>query len=397
MEDKRNNPSNYAIMTISEGAIIEGLDVVETGEADAYGHRKFGGVGEIVSEEIKKRTGQDIMYQVVAYLMRSGAPDSLDRMVAMSFGNLAMQLIRRNETGKMVALHGGKYTTVPIDMILTGKKRVDVPSFYDVETLHSTSKRFHGRTHVLELILYYRRHDMSKQVLDEVLSAIDHSIEYSDGKVTIKNEKVLRAKAYRLAEISALDGGEKAGWARYITRLAAAALGTYPASINELYMARGAGKVPNTFTVPAINLRVLAFDCARAVFRAAGKINAGAVIFEIARSEMTYTDQRPSEFTTSVLAAALAENYAGPIFLQGDHFQVSPKKYAADPNAELEALRTLIREAVAGGYLNIDVDTSTLVDLSKTTIPEQQEVNTELSAMLTAYIRSDGTCRCGNI
>lgn len=144
MEDKRNNPSNYAIMTISEGAIIEGLDVIETGEADAYGHRKLGGVGEIVSEEIKKRTGQDIMYQVVAYLMRSGAPDSLDRMVAMSFGNLAMQLIRRNETGKMVALHGGKYTTVPIDMILTGKKRVDVPSFYDVEHYLPRVKDFMG-------------------------------------------------------------------------------------------------------------------------------------------------------------------------------------------------------------------------------------------------------------
>jgi 6-phosphofructokinase 1 len=144
MEDKRNNPSNYAIMTISEGAIIEGLDVVESGEADAYGHRKLGGVGEIVSEEIKKRTGQDIMYQVVAYLMRSGAPDSLDRMVAMSFGNLAMQLIRRNETGKMVALHGGKYTTVPVDMILTGKKRVDVPSFYDVDHYQPRVKDFMG-------------------------------------------------------------------------------------------------------------------------------------------------------------------------------------------------------------------------------------------------------------
>jgi 6-phosphofructokinase len=144
MEDKRNNPSNYAIMTISEGAIIEGLDVVETGEADAYGHRKLGGVGQIVSEEIKKRTGQDIMYQVVAYLMRSGAPDSLDRMVAMSFGNLAMQLIRRNETGKMVALHGGKYTTVPVDMILTGKKRVDVPSFYDVDHYQPRVKDFMG-------------------------------------------------------------------------------------------------------------------------------------------------------------------------------------------------------------------------------------------------------------
>ncbi len=144
MEDKRNNPSNYAIMTISEGAIMEGGDVVETGEADAYGHRKLGGVGEIVSEEIKRRTGQDIMYQPLAYLMRSGAPDSLDRMVAMSFGNLAMQLIRRGETGKMVALHGGKYTTVPIEMILTGKKRVDVPSFYDVEFYRPKVRDFMG-------------------------------------------------------------------------------------------------------------------------------------------------------------------------------------------------------------------------------------------------------------
>jgi 6-phosphofructokinase 1 len=143
-EDKRNNPSNYAIVTISEGAIMEGGDVVETGEADAYGHRKLGGVGLLLSEEIKRRTGQDIMYQQVAYLMRSGAPDSLDRMVAIAYGNLAMQLIRRNETGKMVALHGGKYTTVPIEMIMTGKKRVDVPSFYDVENYRPKVRDFMG-------------------------------------------------------------------------------------------------------------------------------------------------------------------------------------------------------------------------------------------------------------
>jgi ATP-dependent phosphofructokinase / diphosphate-dependent phosphofructokinase len=144
MQDKRGNPSNYALMTISEGAIIEGMEVIETGEADAYGHRKLGGVGELVSVEIKRLTGQDIMYQQVAYLMRSGAPDSLDRMVANSFGNLAMQLVRRGETGKMVALHGGKYTTVPIDMIMTGKKHVDVPSFYDIENYKPRVRDFMG-------------------------------------------------------------------------------------------------------------------------------------------------------------------------------------------------------------------------------------------------------------
>ncbi len=133
-EDKRNNPSHYAIMTISEGAHMVGGDVVESGEADAYGHRKLGGIGAIVCDEIKKRTGEDTMYQQLAYLMRSGSPDSLDRMVAVSFGHLAVQLINCNDYGKMVALHAGKYTTVPVDMVLAGKKRVNVPGFYNIET-----------------------------------------------------------------------------------------------------------------------------------------------------------------------------------------------------------------------------------------------------------------------
>jgi len=144
LEDKRNNPSNYSMMTISEGAVMEGGDIVETGEADAYGHKKLGGIGEETATMVKKLTGQNVMYQQLGYMMRSGAPDSLDRMVAMSFGNLAVQLIRRNETGKLVALHGGKYTTVPINMVLAGKKRVDVPSFYDIENYVPKIRDFMG-------------------------------------------------------------------------------------------------------------------------------------------------------------------------------------------------------------------------------------------------------------
>ena len=144
VEDKRSNPSNYSILTISEGAIIDGEDVFETGEADAYGHRKLGGIGNILSDRIKQITGQNTMVQQLGYLMRSGAPDSLDRMVAMSFGNLVYQLLRRQETGKLVALHGGKYTTVPIDMVLAGRKRVDVPAFYDLEQYKPKIKDFMG-------------------------------------------------------------------------------------------------------------------------------------------------------------------------------------------------------------------------------------------------------------
>ncbi len=144
IHDKRQNPSNYAILTVSEGAIMEGGDIVESGEEDAYGHRKLGGIGQLIAEHIQRHTGHNTMVQQLGYLMRSGAPDSLDRMVAMSFGTLAVQLIQRRETGKMVALHGGKYTTVPLEMVLAGRKRVDVPAYYDIENYRPKIRDFMG-------------------------------------------------------------------------------------------------------------------------------------------------------------------------------------------------------------------------------------------------------------
>lgn len=150
VEDKRNNPSNYAIMTISEGATMIGGEIIETGPEDAFGHRKLGGIGEIVAEQIKKLTGQHIMYQKFGYVMRSGAPDSLDRMVAMCFGNLAMQLIQRGESGRLIALQDGKYTTVPIDTVLAGKKIVDVAKYYDKVNYKPKVKDFLGLPMFLE-------------------------------------------------------------------------------------------------------------------------------------------------------------------------------------------------------------------------------------------------------
>jgi fructose-bisphosphate aldolase, class II len=162
--------------------------------------------------------------------------------------------------------------------------------------------------------------------------------------------------------------------------------GVRPASIHELYLARGRGEVP-PFTTPAINIRVLAYDSARAVFRAARRLDVGAVICEIARSEIGYTEQRPAEYVAVLTAAALREGFPGPLFVQGDHVQVNAKKYAADPESELEAVRTLIAEEMHAGFYNIDVDTSTLVDLSKPTLEEQQRVNYERAAELTQFIR----------
>jgi len=168
---------------------------------------------------------------------------------------------------------------------------------------------------------------------------------------------------------------------------AALETGAVPASIHDLYRARGEGRVGG-FTVPAMNLRTLTYDLARAVFRCALKIKAGAFIFEIARSEMGYTDQKPLEYTTVVLAAAVREGHRGPVFIQGDHFQVNAKNYAKDPRAEVEGLKSLIRESIEAGFYNIDIDSSTVVDLSKGSLEEQQEVNAAICAQLTEHIRS---------
>jgi fructose/tagatose bisphosphate aldolase len=176
--------------------------------------------------------------------------------------------------------------------------------------------------------------------------------------------------------------------ARWIIWAASQALGCPSASIHDLYSARGRGDVPPTsFTVPAINVRAAAYLTARTVFAVARQREVGALVFEIAKSEMAYTDQRPAEYTAVILAAALREGWRGPVFLQGDHFQFNATRWAAEPEAEVSGLRDLVREAVAAGFLNVDIDASTLVDLSLPAIDEQQRVNAERTADLTRLVR----------
>ncbi len=183
------------------------------------------------------------------------------------------------------------------------------------------------------------------------------------------------------------DGNAKAAARREI-HLTARTSGAFPASVYPLYKAIGRGET-RTFTVPAFNIRALTYDSARALFRAAHKHRVGTFIFEIARSEIGYTDQRPAEYAACVLAAAIRENHQGPVFIQGDHFQASAKKWATPEGriAETKALESLVDEALAAEFYNIDIDTSTLVDLDFPTRDEQQRTNYELTAHLTKYIR----------
>jgi 6-phosphofructokinase len=133
VEDRKHNPSNYSIMTISEGAKPIGGEMMMMGEADAYGHKKLRGIGDFISQEIEKRSNTKTIFQPLAYLMRSGAPDALDLMVSTSYGYLATDLLVKKQTGRMVALRDGKYTTVSANIITEGKKRVDVDELYDKE------------------------------------------------------------------------------------------------------------------------------------------------------------------------------------------------------------------------------------------------------------------------
>jgi len=166
---------------------------------------------------------------------------------------------------------------------------------------------------------------------------------------------------------------------------AAKAAGAVPASIQDLYEEMGRN-YPG-FTVPAINIRGLTYDTAKAIFRKANEMNVGAMIFEIARSEIGYTKQRPLEYSTVVLAAAVKEGFSGPVFIQGDHFQLVRKNYLADPKPETDYVKGLIKEALEAEFYNIDIDSSTLVDLDRPTIKEQQRPNFERAAELGAYIR----------
>jgi fructose/tagatose bisphosphate aldolase len=163
--------------------------------------------------------------------------------------------------------------------------------------------------------------------------------------------------------------------------------GVYPASIQGLYEAAGKGAYHNK-TVPAINIRGLTYEVARAVFRAALKHEVGAFIFEIARSEIGYTKQRPAEYAACLLAAAIKEGFQGPVFIQGDHFQMNRKRYSAGPEQETAAVKELIREAVSAGFYNIDIDASTLVDIEKESLEQQQEENCRVTAEMTEFIRS---------
>jgi len=222
----------------------------------------------------------------------------------------------------------------------------------------------------------------------ELYLNLEEAIGVSRGRIKIKNIQLIKEKFIDdLVETLCLSNDQSVKDKVFeIIWLTAQELGIYPYSIQRFYEARGKGKIGG-FTVPAINLRGLTYDLARAVIRTALKTNSGAFIFEIARSEIGYTNQRPQEYAGVCIASAIKEGYRGPLFIQGDHFQINAKKYKENPEKEIKDLKDLVTEAVQHGFYNIDIDSSTLVDLSKPTIKEQQRLNFEVAGEMTRFIR----------
>src|SRR5213075_1873361 len=197
--------------------------------------------------------------------------------------------------------------------------------------------------------------------MDSINSIFGNDISVLDGRVTVKNDASLKSdKTDKLIRSAVFGDSDEKEYARWLLWEIGQAVGVRAASIHDLYMARGRGEIRG-FTVPAINVRGLSYDTGRSIFRTAIKLDAGAFILEIARSEIGYTEQRPAEYVSVMIAAALREGYRGPLFIQGDHFQVNAKKYKVDPRNEVDAVKMLVKEAVAAGFYNIDIDTSTLV------------------------------------
>lgn len=210
------------------------------------------------------------------------------------------------------------------------------------------------------------------------------TLSFNDKKLEIIDESEVKRLVDEWIYAYVFGKGELKKVSGFLIRATSQALGIYPASIYEFYRGRGKGEYGG-FTVPAINLRGLTYDIGRRVFRVANRLNSSAFILEIARSEMGYTDQPPDEYVAALLAAAIKESYQGPLFIQGDHFQMksSPSLY----EEEIKAQRELITEAIDAGFFNIDIDASTLVDITKESLREQQKLNSETTAYFTRFIR----------
>ena len=222
----------------------------------------------------------------------------------------------------------------------------------------------------------------------QVKKVAGNFFDFSKSHPELRDQSGFRRVLDRLVWLAVFGSKKDRASARWLIWESAQALGIHPASNHDLYLARGCEKLPLDFTVPAFNLRGIAYDMAQSLFRVAKKLKVGALICELARSEIGYTDQSPAEYVAVVLAGAVKAGWQGPLFIQGDHFQAKPTGSGVPKAGEVKAIKSLIKEAVKAGFYCIDIDASTLVDLEQKSVDLQQEPNYRHSLEFARYIRS---------
>lgn len=231
---------------------------------------------------------------------------------------------------------------------------------------------------------------MTHNSISGLTEALAPILSFTEGATAILDAALLRNQGIDDLVFTAVfaKDEETKQYARTVIRDLAKQLGIYSASIYSFYKAIGNGTVAQTFTVPAFNIRALTYDTTRLLFQLTKEKDLGPYVLEIARSEIDYTAQQPDEYTVVIFAAAIKEGYTGPIFLQGDHYQLSARRFKEDATQEVEKIKSLIDTSLAAEFYNIDIDASTLVELDKPTLDEQQKTNYEVTATLTEHIRS---------
>ena len=223
---------------------------------------------------------------------------------------------------------------------------------------------------------------------ESVQKLIKNSVQV-EPEFVITNREALNDIMDDLVWLAVFGNDTEKNEARYVIWNSAQLTNNVPSSIHDFYVAKATGEVPLDITTPAINLRGMAYDMAQVIFKVAKRNNIGAFVFELARSEMGYTDQSPAEYSAVLLAAAIKSNWDRPLFIQGDHFQTKVAEPGVPKDGEVETIKNLILEAMNYGFYNIDIDTSTLVDLDKPTEKEQQEPNVKYSLEFAKFVRDN--------
>lgn len=397
-ESKNNDKYRAALLVVSEGISISkdyknnaGIlekafaedevakaafeKAVKGAKKDSFGNPKLENTGKIIAAVLRSQ-GLAVSEDQVKYIARSANPSKLDIAMTELIGRAAVENLLQGNHGRILYAYNNQARSIPFASDvggrvadLTGHKQLYLRAnqAFDIKVSDKPALNFANTA--------------------EVNSAIAGILAVSDKAVSVLDEERLRSQLIDNLVYDATFGSDKevVKLCRRLIKDTAAAQGAVLGSVYELYRAKAKDK--KQYTVPAINIRGMGYNTSRAVFASAIDNNADKFIFEIARSEIGYTAQRPAELVTSVLAAAIKEGYNLPVYLQGDHFQVTLKDYTASPEKAKDYIKGLIREAIEAGFYQVDLDMSQLVDYTKADVQEQQELNYKLVAELTAYVR----------